>query len=164
MAHRSEKVSTAPNICRTGTAHHLNVSKLARVKVYAGGWAESSQSCAMVWTEGLCRVLGPRCRAYIALSLECRPGAMEPVPRSITARQQKAAFLTIEGGLIKAIRRTLEAQPGGLFRAALCGACKAPASGLAQALHITIQLWPPTIQKATEWSPQSTACRAYSNH
>lgn len=52
---------------------------------------------------------------------QCRALAMEPVPAAIIARQREATFLPIEGGFIKALRRALEAQPSGLFRAALCG-------------------------------------------
>ena len=47
---------------------------------------------------------------------------MHAVASAIIARQREGNFLPIEGGLTSALRRVLEAQPGGLFRAALCGA------------------------------------------
>lgn len=55
---------------------------------------------------------------------------MDPKPSCIIAQQHMAEFFAIRGGLMKSLRRALEAQPGGLFRAALCGALAAPAGVL----------------------------------
>ena len=51
---------------------------------------------------------------------------MEPKPSCIIAQQHMTDFFPIEGGLMNSLRRALEAQPGGLFRAALCGELAAP--------------------------------------
>ena len=49
---------------------------------------------------------------------------MEPIPAVIIQNQQEIAIQRMEGGLIAAVRRCLNAQPGSLFRAALSGKCK----------------------------------------
>ena len=48
---------------------------------------------------------------------------MEPVPTVIIQRQQEASIQRIDGNLIAGVRRCLNAQRGGLFRAALSGDC-----------------------------------------
>ena len=48
-------------------------------------------------------------------------GGIEPVPAVIIEHQREVSIQRVEGGLIAAVRRCLNAQSGSLFRAALSG-------------------------------------------
>ncbi len=50
------------------------------------------------------------------------PGSgIEPVPAVIIQQQREVSIQRVEGGMIAAVRRCLNAQSGSLFRAALSG-------------------------------------------
>ena len=55
----------------------------------------------------------------------------------IIQRQQEAKFERMEGNLIAAVRRCLNAQPGSLFRAALSGGCSSPFAPLSPSMLIS---------------------------
>ena len=53
---------------------------------------------------------------------KARGAGIDPIPAVIIQRQQEVSIQHVEGGLIAAVRRCLNAQSGSLFRAALSGA------------------------------------------